>query len=91
MSRVALLEGDHTTLYDWPAEKLREKGILVEYQPFELDEVEIDVEGLTGAIAYEFRPLARVDDATIEPLPLNPEYTAKRDRLLARGKPNPQA
>ena len=71
--------------YWLPAELLRENGVTVNDQPFELVESEIK-DGREFVLQSKIVPLATASSATIEPLPLSKAYTAKRDFLLKKSK-----
>lgn len=81
-ARVAFIENGQMVLYDLPGDQIRNAGITVPNQPFEMDEVETEDE--TGAIiwGYRFKALAEPSDAYIQTLPLDDERKRKRDLIL---------
>ena len=87
-ARVAFVENGETILYDLPAEQLRKAGIKVRNQPFQMDEVEIDMGSAGVVIGYHFTALAKTSDAYIETLDFDEERKRKRALILKEfGKP----
>jgi hypothetical protein len=80
-ARVAFVEDGRVTPYDMPADQLRRSGIVVKNQPFQMDEIELKLEGGL-VVGYRFEPLAKPSDAYIEPLNFDAERKRKRDLIL---------
>ncbi len=86
-ARVALVENGKAIQYDLPSDQLRRNGIETKNQPFQMDEVEIQMEVGT-VVGYHFQPLAKASDAYIETLNFDEERKRKRDLILREfGKP----
>lgn len=71
--------------YDLPAKQLKQAGVEVRYQPFEMDELEPNISGVAGKV-YRFRASAKSNDVTMEMIPLDPERIRKRDLIFAKLK-----
>jgi len=85
-ARVAFVQDGQTILYDLPSESLKKKGITALHQPFEMDEIQLQIEPYDAVTAYEFRPLAKREDAYVETLPLDAERARKRDLIFRKFK-----
>ena len=83
--RVVFVVDAKEVTYDLPAKPLKDAGITARFQPFEMDELESVKPGTSGKL-YEFRPLAEVDDAALDPLNLDPDRKQKLQRILAHFK-----
>lgn len=86
-ARVAFVENNEVFQYDMPAEQLRAAGIKVRNQPFQMDEIEMELES-GMVIGYRFTALADESDAYHEALDVDAERKRKRDFILKEfGKP----
>ncbi len=83
-ARVAFVQGGQPFFYDIPASNLSKKGISAVHQPFEMDEVLLELEPYAPSTAYEFRPLAKASDGYPEPLHLDAERQRKRDLIFEK-------
>lgn len=81
-ARVAFIENGKRTLYDLPAQRLQEAGIVTTNQPFQMDEVELKSDSGGVIFGYQFRPLAKESSAYSQMLSLNAERMRKRDLIL---------
>jgi hypothetical protein len=78
-ARVAFVENGQTILYDLPAEHLRNAGITVQNQPFQMDEMENKAEDGAWCVGYRFLALAKPSDAEVEVLEFDEKRKHKRD------------
>lgn len=83
--RVVFLENGKPFHYELPSTHLKEVGVELVNQPFEMDELVPRRPGLSGKL-YRFRALAASDDAFLEFLPLDAERQRKRGAILAKFK-----
>jgi len=82
-ARVTFVENGQTFEYEMPAEQLTKSGIKLANQPFQMDEVEMQMdEGFL--MGYQFKPLAKESDAYVDPLNLDAERKAKLERILKK-------
>lgn len=78
---VTFIVNKQTFEYEMPAERLLRSGIKAVNQPFQMDEVEIQMgDGLV--VGYHFRPLAKESDAYTETLSFNDERKKKLELIL---------
>lgn len=80
-SRVVFVQGEEFIHYFLPSKLLHDAGVRVENQPFECDEVETVVEGISMS-GFRFRPSANAESSKPTPLPLDEERRAKLAKLL---------
>jgi hypothetical protein len=87
--KVAFVEnGDHLTFYYLPARQLRRAGIIAPNQPFQMDEVEIQLDGARLMTGYVFCPLASPSDSFIDAIDLNEDRSRKFSAIVKKfGKP----
>lgn len=88
-ARVAFVDNGQTVLYDLPAEHLRNAGITVQNQPFQMDETENKDEDGAWCVGYRFLALAKPSDAEIDVLQFDEERKRKRD-IIFQEFSNPQ-
>jgi hypothetical protein len=82
-ARVTFFENKQSFEYAMPAETLLKSGIKAINQPFQMDEVEIQMgDGLV--VGYHFRPLAKESDAYTETLSFNDERKKKLELILKK-------
>lgn len=85
--RVVFVDNNERYDYDLPAAQLRDAGIISNNQPFQMDEMESTIPGLSGTL-YRFKALAMPEDAFLETLELDDERKAKRNEIFSWfGKP----
>ena len=72
-ARVAFVENGETILYDLPAEQFRKAGIKVRNQPFQMDEVEIEMGPGAIVVGYQITALATASDAYLQTLSFDEE------------------
>lgn len=85
-SRVAFVDGESLVHYCLPSRRLKDAGIKYENQPFEMDEYEAELDGITMK-GYKLRPSAEKKDAKPVALDFDEDRQKKLDRILA-WKPN---
>ncbi len=81
-ARVAFVENGETILYDLPAEQFRKAGIKVRNQPFQMDEVEIEMGPGAIVVGYQITALATASDAYLQTLSFDEERKRKRALIL---------
>ena len=84
MATVMLVNNGQTFQYELPAHNLLDNGIKVVNQPFQMDEVELQVEGGGKFVGYQFRPLAKESDAYVEPLSFDADRKEKLALILKK-------
>jgi|SRR5882724_2196959 len=87
--KVAFVEnGDHLVFYYLPARQLRKAGIIAPNQPFQMDEVEIELDGGRSMTGYVFCPLANPSDSFVDAIDLNEDRNRKFSAIVKKfGKP----
>ena len=87
--KVAFVEnGDHLVFYYLPARQLRKAGIMAPNQPFQMDEVEIELDGGRLMTGYVFCPLANPSDSFVDAIDLNEDRNRKFSAIVKKfGKP----
>jgi len=83
-SRVAFVENDQPIQYYLPTDRLRMSGIVAQNQPFEMDEVEIQVNDGVPIVGYRFRPSARPSDSFVDSIDLDEERKQKRALIFKK-------
>jgi hypothetical protein len=81
-ARVAFVDNGQKILYDLPSEHLRNAGITVQNQPFQMDEIKSKSDDGSWTVGYRFLALAKATDAEIEILQFDGERKRKRDIIL---------
>lgn len=81
--QVDFVENGKAVPFHVPAKNLREVGVTLLNQPFEMDELVPTEPGMSGKW-YKFRPLAQVGDAFVDSIALDPERKRKRAFILSR-------
>jgi len=81
-ARVAFVDNGQKILYDLPAEHLRNAGITVQNQPFQMDEIKNKSDDGSWTVGYRFLALAKASDAEIETLQFDVERKRKRDIIF---------
>jgi hypothetical protein len=87
--QVAFVEkGNQLVIYSLPARHLRKAGITAPNQPFQMDEVEIELDGGRSMTGYVFCPLANRSDSFIDAIDLTEERNRKFSAIVEKfGKP----
>jgi len=75
--KVAFVENDALVFYYLPASPMRNAGIAAPNQPFQMDEVEVNLPSGRTMTGYTFVPLARPSDAFTDSIDLNEERSRK--------------
>jgi hypothetical protein len=81
-ARVALVDNGVLVHYYLPLALLHEGNVRIENQPFELDELEIKVDGVVMS-GHRVRASAPAEAGVVSPLPLNVDYQQKLNRILS--------
>jgi len=76
--KVVFIEDGQPVQYYMPSTPLRKAGITAPNQPFQMDEIEVEISGGRIMTGYNFTPLAKPSDAFNDAIELNEE----RDRKL---------
>ena len=84
-ARVAFVENGQLVHYYLPLDIFVKGGVTVENQPFEVDELETTVDGVTMT-GYKVRASLLAKDSRVEPLALDPRSKENLDFVLARVK-----
>jgi hypothetical protein len=86
---VAFVEkGNQLVIYYLPARHLRKAGITAPNQPFQMDEVEIELDGGRVMTGYVFCPLASRSDSFIDAIELTEDRKRKFSAIVEKfGKP----
>ncbi len=86
--KVAFVEnGDHFFYY-LPARQLRQSGITAPNQPFQMDEMEIELDGGRLMTGYVFCPLAKPSDSFVDSIELNEDRRREFSAIVKKfGKP----
>jgi hypothetical protein len=79
--KVAFVQDDELVLYYLPASQLREAGISSPNQPFQMDEIEIELSTGKMMQGYTFVPLAKRSDAFNDSIDL--DKNDRRSKLSA--------
>jgi hypothetical protein len=85
-ARVAFVDNNEKLVhYYLPMSVMKEGGVTMENQPFELDELEATLDGakFTG---HKVRPMAEPKDVRQDPLTLDPRSSDNLARILARAQ-----
>lgn len=82
-ARVVFVEDGQTYEYEMPSERLLKMGINMPSQPFQMDEVEIEM-GEDSIVGYNFRPLAKESDAYVEALNFDEDRKQKLELILKK-------
>jgi len=87
--KVAFVEnGDRPVFYYLPAHQLRKAGITAPNQPFQMDEVEIELDGGRLMTGYVFCPLAKPSDSFVDSIDLNEDRRREFSAIVKKfGKP----
>jgi hypothetical protein len=75
--KVAFVENDALVFYYVPASPMRKAGVAAPNQPFQMDEVEVQLSSGRTVTGYTFVPLAKPSDAFIDSIDLNEERRSK--------------
>ncbi len=75
--KVAFVENDGLVFYYLPASPMRKAGIAAPNQPFQMDEVEVQLSSGRAVTGYTFVPLAKPSDAFVDSIDLNGERRSK--------------
>jgi hypothetical protein len=81
-ARVAFVDNGQKIFYDLPAEHLRNAGITIQNQPFQMDEIKNKSDDGSWTVGYRFLALAKASDAEIEVLKFDEERKRKRDIIF---------
>ena len=81
-ARVGLIVDGEVVNYDLPANRIRQAGVKVRNQPFQMDEIEMEEEDGSIIVGYRITALANPGDAYIETLNFDDERKRKRDLIL---------
>jgi len=86
--KVAFVENGDLVFYYLPSSRLRKAGITAPNQPFQMDELELELPDGRNATAYSFVPLAKPSDSFPDPIEMNEERQRKLKAIFSRfGKP----
>jgi hypothetical protein len=75
--KVAFVENEALVFYYVPASPMRKAGIAAPNQPFQMDEVEVNLPSGRTMTGYTFVPLAKPSDAFTDSIDLNEERSRK--------------
>ena len=82
------VNGKHLMFYYLPAGQLRRAGITAPNQPFQMDEVEIELDDARLMTGYVLCPLATRSDSFIDAIDLNADRKRKFSAIVEKfGKP----
>jgi hypothetical protein len=82
--KVVLVEDGQTIQYYLPAAPLRKAGITVANQPFQVDEIELELSGGRVVTGYSFSPLAKPSEAFTDAIELNEDQERKLKAIFKR-------
>jgi hypothetical protein len=82
-ARVALVDNGTLVHYYLPLKLMHEGGVRAENQPFELDELELNLDGVVLS-GHQIRASAPAEAGMMSPLPLSEDYQQKLERILRR-------
>jgi len=86
--KVAFVENGGVVFYYLPSSLLRKAGITAApNQPFQMDELEVELPNGRNAIAYSVVPLAKPSDAFRDPIEMNEERRRKLTAIFKRFGP----
>ena len=86
--KVALVENGNSVFYYLPSSPLRKAGITAPNQPFQMDEVEVELPNGRNATAYSFVALAKPSESFPDSIEMNEERQRKLNTIFKRfGKP----
>jgi hypothetical protein len=87
--KVAFVEDGHLVFYYLPSSNLRKAGITAPNQPFQMDELELELPNGQNATGYTFVPLAKPSDSFPDPIEMTKERRGKLNAIFKRfgGKP----
>jgi hypothetical protein len=83
-----VVNGDRLMFYYLPAQQLRRAGIAGPNQPFQMDEMEIELDDARLMTGYVFCPLAVRSDSFVDAIDLNADRKRKFSAIVEKfGKP----
>jgi hypothetical protein len=86
--KVAFVENGTPIFYYLPSSLLRKAGITAPNQPFQMDELEVELPNGRNATAYSFVPLAKPSESFLDSIDMNEERKRKLSAIFRRfGQP----
>ncbi|MGH8093983.1 MAG: hypothetical protein ACREIF_10995 [Chthoniobacterales bacterium] len=82
--KVGLVDGDEATYYYMPASAFRKAGISAPNQPFQMDEIEVEISGGRKLTGYAFTPLAGASDVFNDAIDLTDERSRKLNIIFKK-------
>jgi hypothetical protein len=82
--KVAFVENDALVFYYLPASPMRKAGVAAPNQPFQMDEVEVQLSSGRTVTGYTFVPLAKPSDAFMDSTDLNEERRRKLETIFRK-------
>jgi hypothetical protein len=82
--KVVFVEDGQPVQYYMPSSPLRNAGITAPNQPFQMDEIEIEISGGRMMTGYSFSPLAKPSDAFNDAIELNEERRRKLNTIFKK-------
>lgn len=82
--KVAFVEEDNLIFYYLPASPLRKAGITAPNQPFQMDELEVELASGRTMTGYSFVALAKPSDSFNDSIELNDERRRKLTAIFKR-------